>query len=93
MTSAVSEFGQVSGTFTDPAYFSTTTDHRVAEAFARGADEGTTPTVLTVIGRDGVDVSPPCHAMRTSPKFCSPVGPSSKSYREEWTRTVSCALN
>jgi hypothetical protein len=45
-------------TFTDAAYYSTSTDPAVAEIFARGAGADATPTLITVIGRDGVDVAP-----------------------------------
>ncbi|MEZ0358066.1 ADP-ribosyltransferase [Mycobacterium sp. SA01] len=43
--------------FHDPGYLSTTTDSFVAESFARGALPGETPTLLKVVGSDGVDVS------------------------------------
>jgi ADP-ribosyltransferase exoenzyme len=42
-------------TFTDPGYLSTTTNPQVAEAFAR-ANPDATATLVTVVGRDGVDV-------------------------------------
>lgn len=48
---------QVGDIFHDPAYLSTSTDPFVAEAFARGALAGQTPTVLTVEGTSGVDIS------------------------------------
>ena len=44
-------------TFSDPGYLSTTTNSHVAEVFAR-ADPDATPTLITVVGRDGVDVAP-----------------------------------
>ncbi|EHB55677.1 hypothetical protein MycrhDRAFT_2871 [Mycolicibacterium rhodesiae JS60] len=43
--------------FHDPGYLSTTSDSFVAESFARGALPGETPTLVKVIGSDGVDVS------------------------------------
>jgi hypothetical protein len=43
--------------FHDPGYLSTTSDSFVAESFARGAVPGETPTLVTVVGSDGVDVS------------------------------------
>lgn len=48
----------VGGTFTDPAYLSTSTDSQVAEQFALTADPSRTPTLLSIEGYDGVDVSP-----------------------------------
>jgi hypothetical protein len=48
----------VGDTFTDAAYYSTSTDPAVAEMFARGAGSDTTPTLITIIGHDGVDVAP-----------------------------------
>lgn len=48
---------EVGGTFSDPAYLSTSTDSRVAEQFALTADPGRTPTLLAIEGYDGVDVS------------------------------------
>lgn len=44
--------------FHDPGYLSTTSDSFVAESFARGALPGETPTLVKVIGSDGVDISP-----------------------------------
>jgi hypothetical protein len=46
---------KVGDTFSDSGYLSTTTNPHVAEAFAR-ADPDATPTLVTVVGRDGVDV-------------------------------------
>jgi hypothetical protein len=46
---------KVGDTFSDPGYLSTTTNPQVAEAFAR-ANPDATPTLVTVLGRDGVDV-------------------------------------
>ena len=43
--------------FHDPGYLSSTTDSFVAESFARGARPHETPTLLTVVGQDGVDIS------------------------------------
>jgi hypothetical protein len=43
--------------FHDPGYLSTTSDSFVAESFARGALPGETPTLVRVVGSDGVDVS------------------------------------
>jgi hypothetical protein len=42
-------------TFSDPAYLSTSTKPHIGELFA-GANPDTTPTLITVVGRDGVDV-------------------------------------
>jgi hypothetical protein len=42
-------------TFGDPGYLSTSTNPHLAELFARANPE-TTPTLVTVLGRDGVDV-------------------------------------
>ncbi|MGY4710180.1 ADP-ribosyltransferase [Mycolicibacterium sp. CBM1] len=44
--------------FHDPGYMSTTTDSFVAESFARGARPGETPTLIEVVGDDGVAISP-----------------------------------
>jgi ADP-ribosyltransferase exoenzyme len=46
---------KVGNTFSDPGYLSTSTNPQLAEAFAR-ADPDATPTLVTVVGRDGVDV-------------------------------------
>ncbi len=43
--------------FHDPGYLSTTSDSFVAESFARGSLPGETPTLVKVVGSDGVDVS------------------------------------
>ncbi len=43
--------------FRDPGYLSTTSDSFVAESFARAAGPSETPTLVTVVGSDGVDVS------------------------------------
>lgn len=48
---------EVGGTFRDPAYFSTSTESRIAEQFAVTADPGRAPTVLSIEGYNGVDVS------------------------------------
>jgi len=48
---------EVGGTFRDPAYFSTSTESRIAEQFAMTADPGRAPTVLSIEGYNGVDVS------------------------------------
>jgi hypothetical protein len=42
-------------TFSDPGYLSTSTSPHLAELFAR-ANPDATPTLVTVLGRDGVDV-------------------------------------
>lgn len=47
---------KVGDTFSDPGYLSTSKDPHVADSFTP-ANPDTTPTVLTVVGRDGVDVS------------------------------------
>ncbi|BBY65403.1 ADP-ribosyltransferase [Mycolicibacterium helvum] len=44
--------------FQDPGYLSSSLDQQVAESFARGAGEGEIPTILKVVGEDGVDVAP-----------------------------------
>jgi hypothetical protein len=44
--------------FSDPAYFSSTVDRSIAELFAGGDASATTPTLISVTGHDGVDVSP-----------------------------------
>ncbi|TGD86872.1 hypothetical protein BayCH28_16730 [Mycolicibacterium sp. CH28] len=49
---------KVGDIFQDPGYLSSSLDQHVAEAFARGAREGETPTILKVVGEDGVDVAP-----------------------------------
>lgn len=46
----------VGDVFHDPAYLSTSLDPGVADYFVFGTGEGTTPTVLTVHGYNGVDV-------------------------------------
>jgi hypothetical protein len=43
--------------FEDAAYLSTSLDSRVAGDFALTADPGKTPTLLSIEGYDGVDVS------------------------------------
>jgi ADP-ribosyltransferase exoenzyme len=48
---------EVGKIFSDTGYLSTSTDSFVAEAFARGAGSGESPVVLTVEGRNGVDVA------------------------------------
>ncbi|MFN8229141.1 MAG: ADP-ribosyltransferase [Mycobacterium sp.] len=48
----------VGDVFHDPGYYSTTLDQSIADDFARGAEPGTTPTLMTVIGHDGVHVAP-----------------------------------
>lgn len=48
----------VGDVFHDPGYYSSTLDQSIAEMFARGAEPGATPTLLTVIGNDGVHVAP-----------------------------------
>ena len=48
----------VGDVFRDPGYYSSTLDQSIAEMFARGAEPGTTPTLVTVIGNDGVHVAP-----------------------------------
>ncbi len=48
----------VGDVFHDPGYYSSTLDRSVAEMFARGAEPGTTPTLVTVIGNDGIHVAP-----------------------------------
>lgn len=47
----------VGDTFRDHAYLSTSLDSRVAEDFALSADPTKTPTLLSIEGYDGVDVS------------------------------------
>jgi hypothetical protein len=49
---------KVGDIFQDPGYLSSSLDQHVAEDFARGAREGETPTILKVVGEDGVDVAP-----------------------------------
>ncbi|MCV7347340.1 ADP-ribosyltransferase [Mycolicibacterium rhodesiae] len=44
--------------FQDPGYLSSSLNERVAESFARGAGDGETPTLLTVLGDNGVNVAP-----------------------------------
>jgi hypothetical protein len=44
--------------FQDPGYLSSSLNERVAESFARGAGDGETPTLLSVVGNNGVDVAP-----------------------------------
>lgn len=48
------EFGDL---FEDPAYLSTSTDPQIAEDFALSSDPSKTPTMLSIEGYDGVDVS------------------------------------
>ncbi|WP_162938593.1 ADP-ribosyltransferase [Mycobacterium kyogaense] len=48
---------QLGSVFHDPGYLSTSLDARVAELFAMRAGEGTTPTVVTVHGHNGVDIA------------------------------------
>ena len=43
--------------FSDPGYFSTSTDEFVAEILARGAGPDRTPVVMTIEGQNGVDVA------------------------------------
>lgn len=48
---------KVGEVFEDPAYLSTSLDSRVAGDFALSADPGRTPTLLSIEGYNGVDVS------------------------------------
>ena len=48
----------VGDVFHDPGYYSTTLDQSIVDDFARGAEPGTTPTLMTVMGHDGVHVAP-----------------------------------